>query len=239
MAENTPYSGTIHPPVSDKISEMAAATGAVKMKKIAATLAAAVFICGIFWVAGWLLEWNWLKITGYLLTGLFLIYGVVSALTAKVTSCPYCGAKLGATAGTDLSASDTDHRIECDHCFEWLVSHKGQVRAFTEQDSGELKEIEAPVFEGSVWPDECIICGAPPTHVEKAVQTKVELGKLLVGTLSVAAGSVSNLPYCDQHSGAVSLSIEGDQLRLVFPDLGARRRYLHVNKGKKPARVRD
>jgi hypothetical protein len=102
-----------------------------------------------------------------------------------------------------------------------------------------LTEFEAPVFEGSVWPDECIICGAQPTHVEKAVQTKVELGKLLTGTLSVAAGSVSNLPYCDQHSGAVSLSIDGHQLRLVFPDLGARRRYLHVNKGKKPAHGRD
>ena len=71
-----------------------------------------------------------------------------------------------------------------------------------------------------------------------AGRLKLELSQLLVGTLAVASASVDNIPYCKHHTGQVSITIDDDHPRLVFGDLAARRRYVYVNRGGKPAKVK-
>ena len=76
-----------------------------------------------------------------------------------------------------------------------------------------------------------MVCGAEATVLDDLNKTKIKLGRLLVGRLSVASGSVRGVPYCDEHkdSNAVSLDIQDDTLRVVFSDYEMLQRYLAVN----------
>lgn len=227
------YMGSILPPYTDRVTRMSATPMGKKVTDIVIFIFIAAAVAGIGWVARWLLEIGWLLYVGYVLAALLLLVGVVMSVRSQEAICPYCEEKLGGEI--QLQTNDKNLQVECNHCHEWLMSNQGELRAFTEEDAASLDEFEAPVFKEGIWPDECIVCGKPREHGEKAADTKLSLGSLLVGTLSISTLSIDNIPYCADHTEAVELSRTGDQLRIVFNDYKARRRYLSLNKGKKPA----
>lgn len=228
-----PYTGQLHPPFSDTTTLMAPASFGTKLKKIFAGLVAAGIVGGILMAGGHKEHWPWLFYTG---AGIgLLIFGATfwQAIKAQTSKCPYCNAELGSTTAITLNPADENEQVECPNCFEWLISHQATLRAFKNEDTGDKKEFSCPVFERAQWPQECITCGAPPVRFLEAKKTKLELGKLLVGRLSVSWGSINNVPYCGAHGGDVSLEIKDGILRAVFTDYDARRRYLCSN----PVRV--
>ena len=231
MDSHGEYVGQIHPPFSDRTSAMTAAPFLVRAKKFGFMVFATAVVFLLFWGASALFEVRWLLWTGYAVAGLAMLAGGYEAITARLAPCPYCNKPIGTIADITLLASDENKRFECDQCHELLISNKGELRAFRETDAEDFQKYDAPVFTGGVWPTECIVCGCPATRTKAANKTKVELSQLLIGRLSVAHASVSNIPYCDQHSGAVSLTKTDDHLRLVFTDMAMRRRYLAANAG--------
>jgi hypothetical protein len=54
-----------------------------------------------------------------------------------------------------VTVTDKNVRVECEECFEWLMSDSGELPAFTPSDVGSVDEFTAPVFEGARWPQEC------------------------------------------------------------------------------------
>ncbi len=226
------YQGRIFPPFSDVLTALSSASIGVRLKKMGVFLLGGGLFCGIIWLVTFLIGVGWLQVTGYVLCGLILAVMVLLALMAKVAPCPYCGKPLGTTPWDSLTAADVDELIECGHCFEWLISNEGQVRALTDEKEPPGKALEAPMFEEGVWPNECLVCGVPPVRTEEAKKAKVELSQLLVGQLSVASASINQIPYCDRHGGSVTMTIREEYPRLVFSDYAMRRRYVQVNSGK-------
>jgi hypothetical protein len=237
MATDTVYAGAIRPPVTDRVTELRAASFWVKLKKILFFACSGAFLGTLIWVAGELFELGWLQIAAVGFGIVVALMGVIMAFTGKVAPCPYCEKTVGAGAADSVSGSDEPEQIECDHCFELLVAEHGKVRALNEADVAGKDAIEVMALKDGMWPRECIVCGAPPTRFEEAKVVKPEYAKLLLGSVSVQSGKLRGVPYCDQHSGAVRLNIRDDALRVVFARLDMARRYLAVNTTRKAVKV--
>ena len=237
MATDIAYTGAIHPPVTDRVTELRPASIWVKLKKILFFTFCGAFLGTLIWVAGSLFELGWLQIAGIGFGVVVALVGVILAFTGKVAPCPYCGKTVGAGAADSLSGSDEPEQSECNYCFELLVAEKGKVRALNEADVAGKDAIEVMALKDGVWPRECIVCGAPPTRFEEAKVVKPEYAKLLLGSVSVQSGKLQGVPYCDRHSGAVRIDIRDDALRVVFARLDMARRYLAANTTRKAVKV--
>lgn len=231
------YTGKIVPPFTDKTSQMISASIFSKLKKLALMIFTGAFFGVIAFGIGNLFDITWIQYAGILIGGIFVLIGIYIAFTAKIAPCPYCNSTPGNGAFDTISNIDENEQIECDNCFEWLMSNKGEIRAFTEDDAKQLKEFEGPVFNNGIWPSECIACGETPTHTK---EVKNALSQLLIGRLSVASGSIKGIHYCDKHNNEVLLNIRDDYLRIVFPDFNMLRRYLSVNskRNKEPVKIK-
>ena len=64
----------------------------------------------------------------------------------------------------------------------------------------------------------------------------MNVGKLLVGRISVAWGSIKNVPYCEAHDDEVKLKVDDKEMFVIFNDYAARRRYLAVNPERVPTK---
>src|SRR5215475_9053498 len=129
MATVTAYTGAIHPPITDRVTELRSASIWVKLKKILLFAFSGAFLGALIWVAGALFDLGWLKIVGIGFAIVVTLLGLVMALTGKVAPCPYCGKTVGTATGDSVSGGDEPEQIECDHCFELLVAQHGKVRA--------------------------------------------------------------------------------------------------------------
>lgn len=157
------------------------------------------------------------------------------SMRQMAATCPLCGKRLETAA---VTAADENVRVECEHCFEWLISHAGALRAFGADDVPGPDGFTAPVFEGTRWPSECVACAAPATHLTEAKARTVHLAAAVAGKLASSSASLDGIPVCDAHDGAVSLEIEQlGAVRLVFPTFAARRRYVSRHQGMIPATI--
>lgn len=180
-------------------------------------------------------ETAWLEIASYVLALAVTIAFGWWALRQMSATCPHCGTKLEKAS---VTAKDQCVRVECEECFEWLISDEGTLRAFTQADTAGVDGFSAPVFEGARWPKECIACGAAATRRVEAKARTVHAAGLLVGKLARSSDSIAGIPVCDAHLTAVGLEIEQlGAVRFVFPDYTSRRRYVAGNKGMVPATV--
>lgn len=233
------YHGQIElPPISAETSHLTPASIWIKLKKAVVLVFSFVFLTGLLYIPALLFELGWLETTAQVVGGLGILLALGMALTAKVADCPYCEGLLGTSSFDSLTGIDDNEVLECGHCYELLLSHEGEVRALDHEAAAKQKKgLEAPVFEDGHWSNECVACGDDVDHVEEASKTKVELTQLLVGTLSVASASIKDIPYCANHSAEIGITITDDHPRLVFKELGARRRYVHLNRDCKPSKV--
>lgn len=203
-------------------------------------LASGLIVGGIILGIGFAADLSWVKWTGAILGGLIVVVGVfIRGFFLKVAHCPYCDFELGNTLDDDVNKVDDNEQVECSNCREWLLSHKGVVRAFSSEDAG-LRDLKftAPVYEGGVWQNECVVCGAQPARGQDLKKTKMDGIVLVVGRISVSTATVSNVPYCETHWDAVQLGVKDDYPRLTFDDYDARRRYIAVNKGKMAMKIK-
>jgi len=237
MTTDIVYTGTLYPPITDRVTELRPSSVWVRLKKILFFALSGAFLGLLIWVAGELFSLGWLQIVAIGFGIVVALLGIFMAFTGKVAPCPYCGKIVGAGAADAVSDSDEPEQIECDHCFEPLMAEQGKVRALREADVVGKDEIEVMALKNGVWPRECIVCGAPPTRFEEAKVVKPEYAKLLIGAVSVQSGKLRGVPYCDRHSGAVRINIRDDRLRVVFPRLDMARRYLAANTMRKAVKV--
>jgi hypothetical protein len=234
VEKTIPYHGSIRPPYPQMSTFVQNASFGTKLVKVFYALIAGFVFFIIPFAIGHAKEIKWLEYTGEGLGLLVFIFSALEGLKAQVAPCPYCNNALGKTSGVLLSKTNDNSQVECPKCFEWLVSNMGEIRPFKEQDFKDETEFKSPVFQNSVWPNECITCGNPATKYLEAKNTSLSVGKLLVGRISVAWGTVKNVPYCDAHEEMVKLKVDSDEMFVVFKDYAARRRYLAVNPQRLP-----
>jgi hypothetical protein len=234
--ENIVYVGSMKPPYAPGFVTLEPTGFGPKLKKMGGTLLGAIIVMAVIGAIAGGLEWNWLGIVGFGIGLLIIVYGFIAAAKSRQAPCPYCSTILGRTMNLDLSRKDENLKIECTGCGEWLISSHGELRAFRKEDITDEVVFPSPAFVGSAWPGECITCGAPATKHPDLSKFKFHAGKLLAGKISWSTGSMGSVPYCDKHSDDLQLDIEGGELRLIFKDYDARRRYLSVNRNKQKVR---
>lgn len=233
-----PYQGSLNPPWATRATKKVPAGGGVKLRALRVFVLLGLLLGGFFAAAGLVLVGEEGLLVGVMVMGLFVLLGGTVALTLQQAPCPYCQGMLGGTFTSGLTLRDTKQQFECMHCFEWLVSDKGTVRALRDEDVVFAMVLSCPVFWNAVWPGECIACGAPASRQMEA--KKLQAGPLLLGTgaMEEAAGAVKRVPYCEAHEAQVFLH-QGDhgELLLLFMDYAARRRYLTVNARRVPLKL--
>lgn len=224
-----PYHGHIVPYYPPHSVQLTSAPLGTRIKKFFQGILAGGIVGGIIAAIGNGLDWSWLLWTGVGIGGLIVAGMTYSAFTLRLGKCPYCHQEIGRAMETTLTSGDDNSQVECTVCTNWLISHKGELRAFTKADTDEHTEYKCKVMERSTWPRECLVCGAPPTRYIELKNTHLNAASLLVGRVSVSWGSLKNAPYCDLHSDAVKLKIEDKEMFLKFPDFDMMKRYQHVN----------
>ncbi|EEF57513.1 hypothetical protein [Pedosphaera parvula] len=224
------YVGKLFPPYSDEVTPLRPTSAGAKAGKIFYAVLGCALIGGIVWFIGLMFDWKWVRYAGIALGVWVLIDTIRNMLKSQCAACPYCRRDVGSKSLLQLSVDDKNKQFACEGCFEWLISDGGQIRAFRETDIGNTKEFDCPVIANGVWPNECIVCGAPTTRHLNAKTLNVGLASLLVGRLSVSYGSVKNIPYCDVHEAAVTVKTVDRKIWADFKDYAARRRYLHANR---------
>jgi len=227
---NPSYVGKIFPPYSDEVAPLRPTSGSARAGKIFYAVLGSAIIGGIVWFVGLLFSWKWVEYAGIAIGVYVLFEAIRSMLKSHCAACPYCHREQGSKSLLQLSLDDQNKQFACESCFEWLISDRGQIRAYCETDIGDRKEFDCPVIANGIWPDECIVCGAPAARHLQAKTLNVGLASLLVGRLSLSYGSVKNIPYCDAHEAAVTVKAVDGKIWASFNDYAGRRRYLHANK---------
>jgi len=190
---------------------------------------AALIVGGIIAAIGQGVGWAWLFWTGIGIGGLIFIAGMYTVFTLRLGTCPFCHQEVGRNSDMNLSSGDENSQVECHVCCSWLISDKNSLRAYTAQDVKEDTEFKCKVMNQSTWPNECLVCGAPPVRYIELKNTNLNATSLLVGRVSVSWGSLKNAPYCAIHDDAVKLKIEDKEMFLKFNDYDTMKRYQHVN----------
>jgi len=224
------YVGKIFPPYSDQVTPLRSTSGSTKAGKIFYAVLVSALIGGIVWFGGLLFGWKSVEYVGIAIGVYLLVETTRSMLKSQCAACPYCHKDLGSKSLLHLTVADQNKQVACERCFEWLISDRGQIRAFRETDIGDRKEFDCPVIANGIWPDECIVCGATTSRHLNARAFDVGLASLLVGRLSLSYGSVKNIPYCEVHEAAVVVKPVDGKIWADFNDYAARRRYLYANR---------
>lgn len=223
------YHGRIVPYYPTEVTKNTSAPFSTRVGKFFMFVFASAVVGGIICAIGKGAEQNWLFYTGIGVGAIMFIAGIYSVFTLQLGTCPYCHQGIGKTSDVTLSSGDDNDQVECPVCTNWLVSNKGEIRAYTASDVKDTTTFKCKVMENSTWPNECLVCGAPPTRYIELKNTNLNAGMLLVGRLSVSWGTLKNAPYCDQHMDAVSLKIDNKTMYLKFENFETMKRYQHVN----------
>jgi len=223
------YYGRIIPYYPQGSTELIAAPVVVRIKKAFGMLIAALIVGGIIAGIGRGAGFNWLFYTGIGIGVLIFIAGMFVVFTLRIGKCPYCHQEVGRSSEYNISSSDDNDQLECHVCCSWLISNKGILRAYTKDDIKPDKEFKCRVMDQSIWPNECLVCGAPPVRFIELKNTKLNATSLLVGHISVSWGTLKNAPYCAFHEDAVQLKVEDKKMFLKFNDFETMKRYQHVN----------
>jgi hypothetical protein len=236
---STTYIGTISLMASGPATDLVLAPTSVRLKKGGMILLGAVLLGGIMMGIGKFMDWNWLFYTGGGVAILLSIAGVFMGLKTQVAPCPYCGSTVGLDMDNDLARDDENKPVECLKCHEWLLSNAGKLGPVEEASFESVcDKVQPPLFEDGRWPNECLTCGAPTTRHDALSKNSIDGFALLVGRISTRSAKVGDVPYCDQHAEQVTMHFSDDKPVFRFKELGAMRRYVSVNFGKKPIEVK-
>ena len=234
MTEYT-YNGNIKIETSENVYQLINAPISVKIGGFLRTLLYgwifSLIPLGIYHGLDYYLDFevSWLRYAQFVIMALVLWVGIGGLFKDKITRCPYCDGEMGRNTNINLTNRDKEV-IQCERCYEQLIIDDGTMRAFTKDDAQPNQQFEAPVFENSVWPSECIACGDPVTHYEELKAERFNGELLVLGLASTSSGSISNIPYCDKHNKVVSLKIKSDgKLWVSFPDFEMFKRFLTIN----------
>jgi hypothetical protein len=231
------YFGTMQLMVSGPATHLSLAPLKLRLKKGAIGVAGGIFFGAILIGGSSVMGWRWLFWTGIVLGILVIVASVAMSAKLQIAPCPYCGSNVGDGEDNELSLDDDGKAVECEKCYEWLLSSQGTLGPMDDITfSIDATKARSPLFADGRWPQECLTCGAPATRFEKLTKRSMDGAALLVGRISVRTASVDNVPYCDAHSDQVSLVFADDKPKLEFKQLPSLRRYVSLNFGKKPVK---
>jgi len=123
-----------------------------------------------------------------------------------VTRCPFCE---GVIERYDKPGAVP---VRCPQCSEYSLFVSGWMRPVDPHGSFSIAQnpfYRSPVFENAVWPNGCVLCGAPPVRFDLASNEDPYFRRLIAPGTAVAppqpSSHISGIPYCQHHRDAVQL----------------------------------
>lgn len=127
---------------------------------------------------------------------------------APVAVCPFCGEGIERYKSSLLLKQP----VRCPHCSEYSQFTLGLLAPVNPDGPYAVMPkpfYRSPAHENAVWPDGCVLCGAPPTRFDEAGDVRFLYRRfgvpLSAFVLPHPAARVTGIPYCDRHRGAVQV----------------------------------
>jgi hypothetical protein len=129
-----------------------------------------------------------------------LFFGV----NAKVGTCPFCG---GLIQRYNRVRAEP---VRCDQCNEISKLENERFSPYDPNVVAETPIFRSPLFENSIWPNGCVLCGAAPTHFDEAKAVRYQARRLATPMVSAVylphpAARATGVPYCERHREALQV----------------------------------
>lgn len=148
-------------------------------------------------------------------TAIFFValFGTAAALqvytkNASVAVCPFCEKVIERYKPSVLLKQP----IRCPHCSEYSQFVSGLLIPVNPQGSFAVMAkpfYRSPAYENGVWPNGCVLCGAPPTRYDQAGDVHFQYRRLATPMAAFViphpAAGVTGIPYCSRHRDAVQV----------------------------------
>jgi hypothetical protein len=172
---------------------------------------------------------------------------------AAVGACPFCGGLI------QRYNRLRPEPVRCEQCGEISKLEKEAFSAYDQNAVSETPIFRSRLFENAMWPNGCVLCGAPPTRFDEAKTVRYQARRLATPLASPVylphlAARVTGVPYCERHREANQVIPPKEMLAwtpwkylpgfeqrmeerrkafLMWRSLPMRRRYLEANRGAK------
>jgi len=162
------------------------------------------FLMGIIFVVFfYLLSVTWLVVAFSIFFGLAIVI-LFFARNAPVGTCPFCG-------GTIQKYNRLKPEpVRCEQCGEISRFAMERLGPYDPNAVSDKPIFRSLLFENAVWPNGCVLCGAPPVRLDSARAVRYQARRLATPLISAVAvprpaASISGVPYCAQHRDAIDI----------------------------------
>ena len=212
------------PPIPSRKTPITRLSFTENLKLTLGLLAAGI---GLSALAYFLWHYMILVSVGSGIIGLLCLIGAFSPKGRKA-GCPFCGSKIDG-----INENQLGKEIRCEKCGEYSAIAPGMLQPVQPGAASEQPKYDSPVFRNASWPNGCVVCGETPTRLDDLSKTTVGGVQALLGHLQVMRGSVSGIPYCDNHRDGLGLNITSEKkMFLRWKSLRMMRRYLAANRNR-------
>ena len=160
------------------------------------------FLIGVIFVAFfYFLGVQWLVIT------FLCFFSVVLPIlfftrNNSVGACPFCGGLI------ERYNRLRPEPVRCDQCNEISKFENERFSPYDPNAVNETPIFRSPLFENGLWPNGCVLCGAPPVRLDEAKAVRFQARRWatpLVSSVWVPypAARAAGVPYCALHREAL------------------------------------
>jgi hypothetical protein len=169
-----------------------------------------------------------------------------------VGACPFCGGLI------QRYNRLRPEPVRCTQCGEISKFENERFSPYDPNAVSETPIFRSLLFENAVWPNGCVLCGAPPTRFDEAKAVHYKAGRIVFPFLGLLylphpAARVAGVPYCEHHRQAIRVIPprsmfasnplpgyaerleEARKAFLMWRSLPMMRRYLEANRRAKSA----
>lgn len=145
----------------------------------------------------------------WLVIAFLCFFGIALAVlffgrNALVGACPFCGGLI------ERYNRLRPEPVRCDQCNE--IS-KFENERFSPYDANAVSEtplFRSPLFQNALWPNGCVLCGAPPVRFDEAKAVRYQARRLATPLASAVwlphpAAQAAGVPYCELHREAIQV----------------------------------
>jgi hypothetical protein len=190
------------PPVPNRSNPLTPPPPGVVRERLATV--GSTFLMGVIFVAFfYFLGAQWLVIA---LLCFFTIALVVLFFgrNALVGACPFCG---GLIERYNRLRSEP---VRCGQCNEISKFENEQFSPYDPNAVSETAIFRSPLFENALWPNGCVLCGAPPVRFDEAKAVCYQARRLATPLVSSVwlphpAARATGVPYCALHREAIQV----------------------------------
>jgi hypothetical protein len=190
------------PPVPNRSNTLTPPPPGVVRERLATV--GSTFLMGVIFVAFfYFLGVQWLVIAFVCFISIAMVV-LFFGRNKPVGACPFCGGLI------EQYNRLRPEPVRCDQCNEISKFENEQFRPYDPNTVSETPIFRSPLFENALWPNGCVLCGAPPIRFDEAKAVRYQARRLATPLASSLwlphpAARAIGVPYCALHREALQV----------------------------------